>query len=446
MDIIASLADKLYYLSFLFVLGVVIFVHEFGHYIVGRWCGIHAEVFSLGFGKELFHWTDRRGTRWRVGILPLGGYVKFLGDVDGTSTTPDEAALKAMDPKTRAHSFHGAAVWRRALAVAAGPVANFILSIIVFAGLALWIGRGVDGPVVGTVGPVPGYADQLEPGDRLLSVDGRQVGGISELYTIARDMPVPGPLPVTVARGEEVIATELPYPLAPLVGWVSPLSAAMRAGLEEGDVILSADGVPLPAFADLQAAVIGSEGRPLELGVLRDGQEIPVTLTPRMQDIQLADGSFEQRPMIGITGGLPLRGEVETPGPIDALGIGVEGTWRVIEGSVSGIYNIITGTISARNLQGTLGMAQASGESARSGFDDLLNLLAVISTAIGFLNLMPIPVLDGGHLVFLGYEAIRGRPPADRWVEYASGLGLAMVLMLMLFATYNDVLRLIGLA
>ncbi|QDL92741.1 RIP metalloprotease RseP [Paroceanicella profunda] len=446
MEFAAELADKLYYLWFIVVLGIVVFVHEYGHYIVGRWCGIHAEVFSIGFGKELFAWTDSRGTRWRIGLLPLGGFVKFLGDADGTSSAPDDAALAKMDARTLRHSFHGAAVWRRALAVAAGPVFNFILSVVVFAGLAMWQGQAVPGAKVGSVSQVEGHDFGLRAGDEILSVNGAAVTGLGGLYATAAAMPQPGPLEVTLERDGREITTEIPYVNPPLVGWVAPMSAAMGAGLRENDLITAIDGTPIASFRELQQMVMASQDKSLSVSLLRDGQPREVTLTPVMTDIEDGQGGYVRRPVIGISSGVPIMPELRTPMPWEAASLGVERTWSVIAGSVSGIYHIIAGDVSARNLQGPLGIMQVSGDTARSGLDDLVNLLAVISTAIGFLNLMPVPVLDGGHLVFLGYEAVRGRPPADRWVEYASGLGLAMVLMLMLFATYNDVLRLIGLA
>lgn len=443
--LLAHGASAFYYLWFVVVLGVVVFVHEFGHYIVGRWCGIHAEVFSVGFGREIFGWNDRRGTRWRIGILPLGGYVKYLGDADGSSRA-DPAALARMGAAERARTFAGAAVWRRALAVAAGPVFNFALSILVFAGLAAWFGKPVESPVVGIAADVPGYETGLRTGDRLVEIAGKPVTALRDLYTIARGMPEPGPLPVRLVRAGETVETTIAYPLPALVGGVQPFAAAWKAGLREGDLITDIDGTPVPSFDALRAAVLAAEGRALRVGFLRDGERREVTIVPRIEDTPDGKGGFEKRVLIGVTMAFVAGAEVERFGPLGALAEGAGRTWDVVANSVSGILHIVRGEVSASNLQGPIGIAQLSGEMARLGADRLITLIAVISTAIGLLNLMPVPVLDGGHLVFLGIEAARGRPAGDRWVEYASALGLAMVLLLMLFATYNDVLRLIGLA
>ncbi|HEU0220726.1 MAG TPA: RIP metalloprotease RseP [Paracoccaceae bacterium] len=433
------------YLWFIVVLGIVVFVHEYGHYIVGRWCGIHAEVFSIGFGKELAHWTDRRGTRWRVGLLPLGGYVKFLGDADGSSRA-DRAALARMDPSLRRRSFHGAAVWRRALAVSAGPFFNFALAILVFAGLALWFGKAVESPVVGIVAEVPGIDMGLSQGDRLIEVNGRPVAQLRDLYEAARTMPEPGPIPVVVEREGARRELEIPYLYQPLIGDVQPFSAAWRAGLEEGDLVLAIDGRPVPSFDSLRQIVLAAEGRELRVTFRRGSEEREAVLVPKVMDVPDGQGGFEKRVLIGVTMATIVGSEVVRPGLGEALGQGVLRTWDVIASSISGLVHMIRGDVSATNLQGPIGIAQLSGEMAKLGLDRLVTLIGVISAAIGLLNLFPIPVLDGGHLVFLGIEAVRGRPANERWVEYATAVGLAMVLLLMLFATYNDVLRLIGLA
>ncbi|RMF39669.1 MAG: RIP metalloprotease RseP [Alphaproteobacteria bacterium] len=433
------------YLWFVVVLGVVVFVHELGHYLVGRWCGIHAEVFSIGFGRELFGWVDRRGTRWRVSLLPLGGYVKFLGDADGSSRA-DPEMLASMDPQTRAHSFHGAAVWRRALTVAAGPVFNFLFSILVFAALALWVGKAQDSAVIGSVVEVPGHETGLKPGDVILALNGKPVANLREFYTEAGKVEPGTPLKIELERDGTRRMLEIPTLQPPLVGDVHPYSAAWRAGLKEGDLILEVDGRPIPDFSALQKVVLASEGRELTVTFQRGTELHTVTMTPKVTDIPTADGGFEKRVLIGV-GILPVIGPVvESQSLPDALLSGVVRTEQVIVSSISGLVHIIRGDVSAKNLQGPIGIAQLSGEMAKLGLDRLISLVALISTAIGLLNLFPIPVLDGGHLVFLGIETATGRPPEGRWVDFATALGLAMVLLLMLFATYNDVLRLIGLA
>ncbi|MEM9048186.1 MAG: RIP metalloprotease RseP [Pseudomonadota bacterium] len=432
------------YLWFIAVLGIVVFVHELGHYLVGRWCGIDAEVFSVGFGRELFAWVDKRGTRWRVGLLPLGGYVKYLGDADGASRA-DPDALARMDPAIRARSFHGATVWRRALAVAAGPVFNFVFSILVFAGLGLWFGTAQDDPIVGNVFDHPGYVTGLQTGDRLISVNGEPIERLSSLYGLANEMDAAAPMSVVLERDGTRIETEIAYVLPPLVGSVQPFSAAWRAGLEEGDLILSIDGQAVPSFAALRETVLASEGQELAVQYQRGDAIRDAVMVPKITDIPDGQGGFEKRVLIGVGIKYVASAVIERPGPIEAIGIGIDRTWSVITNSISGLIHIIRGDVSATNLQGPIGIAHLSGEMAKMGIDRLITLIALISSAIGLLNLFPIPVLDGGHLLFLGIEAVRGRPPSERWVEYASAVGLALVLLLMLFATYNDVLRLFGL-
>lgn len=442
MEFIQYLFSSWYVLpAFFFVLGIVVFVHEYGHYIVGRWCGIHAEVFSIGFGKELLSWVDKRGTRWRIGLLPLGGYVKYLGDADAASK-PDQAQLAAMDQDTRDRSFHGAAVWKRMLSVVAGPVFNFMLSIVVFSGLALWEGRYVDEPVLGNVVSLKNYDIGLQSGDRILAANGTSVESLRDVFRIADEMPEPGPMDIRVQRGDDDIVVTTPFLRVPLISRVAPRSAALDAGVKPGDLILKVDDQPIQEFDQLVATVQAAEGRALDLQVLRDGQTLNFEMTPQVTAIQLPDGGFEERAMIGVVIGRVLEPAIVTPGPVQAVETGILATWRVISGSISGIVHMFSGAISATNIQGPLGIAMVSGDMAAEGFDSLINLMAVISTAIGLINLFPIPILDGGQLVFLSIEGLRGRPLGERWVEFASAFGLALVLLLMLFATYNDVMRL----
>ncbi|MEO0683114.1 MAG: site-2 protease family protein, partial [Pseudomonadota bacterium] len=248
--------------SFLVVLGVVVFVHEYGHYIVGRWCGIHSEVFSIGFGKELFGWTDARGTRWRIAPLPLGGYVKFLGDGDAASSRADTAQLEGMDASDRARSFPGAALWRRALTVAAGPFFNFFLSIVIYAGIAMGLGIGSERPVIGPLEPRGAEALPLQEGDLIRAVQGREVdsfGAILRAFQDASDAePGLGAFRVDLERdGREMTLMTGPLVL-PEVGGLAPGGPAEKAGLVVGDRILEANGVRLASFTDLQRIVEAS--------------------------------------------------------------------------------------------------------------------------------------------------------------------------------------------
>jgi regulator of sigma E protease len=423
------------------MLGIVIFIHEMGHYLVGRWCGIHAEVFSMGFGKELWSRTDKRGTKWRLAAIPVGGYVKFLGDADASSRT-DFDAMHEMAPEDAARSFPGASILRRALTVAAGPFANFILSIVIFAGLVMWQGVLLPGSVIGKVTEVEGIDFVLQPGDEVVSVEGKKITELGELLEYADGLDQPRPLMVVVNRGGQDVELEIPYPQPPLVGTVHPLSPASRAGLEKGDYILEAAGEKLVGFSDLQRVVTQSELQNIGMKVLRDGKELDLTITPREQDIANQDGSFGRKVMIGVSStGIYYPASV-TPAPWTAVWYGIQQVGDVIYGSINGLVHMIMGQIDPSNLQGPIGIAQVSKDMVtKNGVLDYIFLIGLISTAIGMLNLFPIPVLDGGHLMIFAYEAVFGRQPSEKVLQIAMSIGLGMVLLLMFFATYNDIVR-----
>lgn len=430
-------------LPFIVVLAIVVFVHEFGHYIVARWCGIRSEVFSIGFGPVLWSRRDRHGTLWQVAALPLGGYVRFLGDSDGSSRA-DNKALDQLTPAERRASFHGASVGRRMLTVLAGPVFNFLLTIAVFAAIATWQGVPTERPTVGAIAPLPGVDQPLRSGDVLLAVEGRPVAGFEDLYTAAQAMPEPGPMQVRVERGGATVDLVVPFVLPPLVQGVEPLSPASRAGLRGGDVILSADGRTLGSFAELRAVVLASGGRTIPLEVWRDGAGLTLDIMPMERDAAADEGGFERRVMIGVAGAPLYEPATRTPAPWTALAYGVDRMTAVIVQSLNGLRYIVTGAISAENLQGPLGIAQISGETAAQGLLNFVALIGVISTAIGLLNLFPIPVLDGGHFVAFAIEAIRGRPPSPAVMQVAMSIGLGLILLLMVFATYNDIMRMVS--
>ena len=446
MDLIASIPLIGGFLStvlpFVVVLGIVVFVHEYGHYIVGRWCGIHSEVFSVGFGPVLWSRRDRRGTLWQVAALPLGGYVKFLGDSDGSSRA-DPESLARMDASERARSFHGAGVGRRMLTVLAGPIFNFILTVAIFAGVVTWQGVPTDRAEVGSIAAVAG--DQpLRPGDIILSVNGTPVEAFTDVYVAVSEMEVPGPLSLVVDRAGGRMEVEAPYAFPPLVQGVEPLSPASEAGLLQGDLITSAAGEELTAFEDLRQVIMASGDETIPIGVLRDGAAIELQITPRERDFDDGAGGFEKRVMIGVAAAPLYQPATVTPAPWTALGLGVERMFSVITQSLNGLKHIITGDIGAENLQGPLGIAQISGETASQGVLNFIVLIGVISTAIGLLNLFPIPVLDGGHFMAFLFEAIRGRPPSQAAMQVAMSIGLGLILLLMVFATYNDIIRLVS--
>jgi regulator of sigma E protease len=447
MDAVASIPLIGGFLStvvpFVVVLGIVVFVHEFGHYIVARWCGIRSEVFSIGFGPVLWSRRDARGTLWQVAALPLGGYVRFVGDSDGTSRH-DPDALARMDASERAESFPGASVGRRMLTVLAGPFFNFFLTIVVFAGIAMWQGVPTERPTIGTIETLPAVEQPLRAGDVLLAVGGEPVAGLEELYDAAVAMGTPGPMQVTVERDGATLDLTIPYPLPPLVQGVEPLSPASAAGLRAGDVIQAADGRPLASFEDLRQVVLASGGRTIPLTVWRDGETLTLGITPQERDTDDGEGGFERRVMIGVAGAPLYLPATETPAPWTAVGHGVERTAAVIVQSLNGLKSILTGAIGAENLQGPLGIAQISGETAAQGLLNFIALIGIISTAIGLLNLFPIPILDGGHFVAFLIEAVRGRPPSPAVMQIAMSIGLGLILLLMVFATYNDIMRMVS--
>ncbi|MCA8883228.1 MAG: RIP metalloprotease RseP [Rhodobacteraceae bacterium] len=425
--------------AFVIALSVIVAVHEYGHYIVGRWCGIHAEVFSLGFGPVLAAWVDRRGTRWQIAALPLGGYVKFLGDADAASGR-DPAALKGMDAATRRRTMHAAPLWARAATVAAGPAFNFVLSILVFAAVAMVQGQARTPLTIAELRPMPAEAGQeLRPGDQIVAIHGRQVPDFDRFGQFVDALPVAPELEYTIARDGRRLTLPGPYPYPPLVVGVTPQSAAMEAGLEAGDVILAVGDTRISSFEDLRSAVLVSGGAPMTLVVWRAGETFHRTLTPRSMDVPAEAGGFEQRYLIGVTGGLFFAPETETLGPLTAIRFGADQVVEIVSQSLSGLYHMITGAISSCNLSGPIGIAETSGAAASQGAVSFIWFIAVLSTAVGLINLFPVPVLDGGHLVFHAYEAITGSAPSDRALRVLMAGGLALILSLMLFALTNDI-------
>ncbi len=423
--------------AFILALSIIVFVHEYGHYIVGRWSGIAAEVFSVGFGPVIWSRVDRHGTTWQVAALPLGGYVKFAGDANAASA-PDGEAVSRLSEEERRHTMHGAPLWARSATVAAGPVFNFIFSILVFGGLILASGTARDPLTVGEISDLPTNIQQLQSGDEILAIAGNTVPNFDEFSDFIDVLPREVTLDYLVRRDGAEITVQAPYPYPAIVNAVSPQSAAMDAGLTEGDVILAIDGEPVAAFEDLRDIVGASGGRALMLTVWRGGEEIEFTLVPRRADLPLPDGGFETRWLIGISGGLFFDAQTETPGAFEALSYGVEQTIFVIRSSLSGIYHMAAGAISSCNLQGPIGIAETSGTAASQGLTSFVFFIALLSTAVGLLNLFPIPVLDGGHLVFHAWEAATGRPPSDKALRVAMTTGLVLMLALMAFALTND--------
>jgi regulator of sigma E protease len=357
-----------YLVPFLFVLTIVVFFHELGHFLVARWAGVKVLTFSLGFGPELFGFNDRHGTRWKVSAVPLGGYVKFFGD-DSEASTPSSEALARMTEEEREGSFHHKKVGPRAAIVAAGPIANFLLAIVIFTCLFAFYGK-----------------------------------------------------PNTSARVDQVEAG----------------SAAAAAGFQIGDVVTAIDGSKIETFPDMQQIVATKAGEQLTFTVKRGDTTLQLVGTPVLREMPDMFGNITRRGVLGITR-QSSAGELsyEPVNPATALGLGVKKTWFVIDQTLSYIGNALRGR-GADQIGGPLRIAQISGQVATLGIIPLLDLAAVLSISIGLLNLFPVPLLDGGHLLFYAAEVVRGRPLSDRAQEYGFRFGLVLVLMLMVFAFYND--------
>jgi RIP metalloprotease RseP len=440
-SLLNSLGGGVFTLVFFIVaLSIIVTVHEYGHYIVGRWSGIRADVFSIGFGKPLWQRTDKRGTVWQIAALPFGGYVKFAGDANAASA-PDAHAVDGMSPEEARHTMPGAPLWARTLTVAAGPVFNFVFSFLVFTAFVLMTGKAADKLVIEEVQPVP-YEVGLLPGDEILAVEGVDVPEPGEVLGFLEELPRAARVSYTVLRDGQEVSVEGPYPYPVIVAGVSPKSAARDAGLKTGDVITALDGQPVDTFWDLQEYVGSHDGTAMTLTIWRPndagGETFETTLEPRRRDIPSEDGGFETRWLIGITGGLLFTVGTEPVGIGEAMATGIGAVWQIISMSLSGLGHMITGAISACNLSGPVGIAEVVSTSASDGASSFLWTVAMLSTAIGLMNLFPIPVLDGGHLVFYAYEAVRGKPLPDRAVGIMMTIGMVVIMTFMVLGLSSD--------
>jgi regulator of sigma E protease len=362
-----------YLVPFLFVLSLVVFVHELGHFLVARLCGVRVLVFSIGFGPELLGFNDRQGTRWKVAAIPLGGYVKFFGD-ENAGSVPDERSLESMPEGERALSFHFQPVYKRAAIVVAGPLANFLLAIVIFAAI--------------------------------FGIYGKQT-------------------------------------LSARVDSVQAGSAAAVAGFQQGDVVIAINGEAIDNFADMQRIVSDSAGEALNIKVDRNGSQIVIKATPDLKEVKDNFGNVHRMGILGISRSTtPGDVKYQAVSPIQAIWMGGQETWFVVDRTLSYIGGVIVGREAADQLGGPIRIAQISGQVATIGFVALIHLAAVLSVSIGLLNLFPIPLLDGGHLLFYSIEAVRGRPLSERAHEVGFRIGLAIVVMLMIFATFNDIVHL----
>ncbi|MFN6924186.1 MAG: RIP metalloprotease RseP [Tabrizicola sp.] len=437
MDIIAALGGTAWTVFFFVIaLSIIVFVHEYGHYIVGRWSGIHSEVFSVGFGPVLWSRRDRRGTKWQIAAIPFGGYVKFLGDADATSVRAgDSSGLTAAE---RRHTMQGAPLWARSATVAAGPVANFILAFLILVGMFLVLGVPSETPTVGAVRALP-YAEQsLREGDVILAMDGQETPDQRAYLDALPKLERKPAIEYRVLRDGQELTVTGPHPNAPVIGDVLVRSAALDAGLQPGDVILKVDGQDVHVFSQIREIVLASEGRPVRMTVWRDGRTFDVSLTPRVRSAPDESGNYVDVYQIGLAPGFVFEPATRRPGLIEAVEISASNLWRMATTTFHVLGRIITGAISNCNFSGAIGMAEAVGDAARLGPESLIGIVAALSFGVGLLNLFPIPVLDGGHLVFHLYEAVTRRKPSDRALHVLTTIGLTFVIAVMLFALSRD--------
>ncbi len=431
MDLIISIIFDL--VPFLVVIAVVVTFHEFGHYIAARLCGLPVSVFSVGFGKPLWQITDKNGTEWRFAPYLVGGYVKI----------PNLLTLPGPKESFERDSYsHGTGqnipASKKFLAVAGGPLASFLLAIIVFALAVTFQGFIKEPIVVKSIYKLPGKNFELQPGDEIQSINGTQINDLFDLYNFGNQSDPTDDFYYKVNRFDEVLEVIGPYPTPPIIDSINLESPAEAAGLRVGDVVLSVDGREIGSGSDLAREVADSKGRLMDITVYRDNQEINFNLAGEFQDIPIGNGEFEKRVLIGIGLGLALEPDTFTPGPIDALWHGTLRTLAVVLSTLEAIPKLITNEISSCNMQGPIGIAKFSGAAASQGPLVFILFIGILSAAIGVANLLPIPVLDGGHLVFYIYEMFSGREANGKFRYYTYIIGLGLIISLFAFTIIND--------
>lgn len=421
--------------AFVVALSIIVAIHEYGHYIVGRWCGIHAEVFSLGFGPVIFRRTDKHGTVWQVAALPLGGFVRFMGDANAASVGSDGTVSE----KDVRRTMTGAPLWARTATVAAGPVFNFVFAIAIFAGSIMYQGQSADPLTFGEMRPLPpSYSNDLRAGDVMIAVEGVRFDEVESTIEITDQLPLLERMSYTISRDGDVFDVEGPYYFPTAVLSVSPRSAADDADIKINDVITAIDGAPVFAFSQVQEIVLAADGASLEFEVWRDGETLQKTIAPRRVDLPMAEGGFETRWLVGISGTIFFEERTVAIGPLEATKLGARGLWNTVTTSLSAMQHILFGKISTCNLSGPVGIAETSGSMAEQGAQSFIWFIGALSAAVGLINLFPIPVLDGGHLVFYAYEAVARRKPSERAVQVFMFVGLGLILSLMTFTILND--------
>ena len=436
VEFFISAVSNIFYIFFAFSL--VIFIHEFGHYYIGKKCGIGVREFSIGFGPKLFGFRDKSNVVWKICILPFGGFVKFEGDLD-----PSSLSSKNNNFSKNTNDFNNASVISRALTVSAGPVANFLLSIIIFTSIILVNGIASDKPVIGNINNIPNQELKLKTGDLVLEINGKPINYFSDIFVKYNEINEDEDIVFLVKRNEEIIKFLVPNLFQPLIKSIEPLSPASKAGLLPGDFILKINGNNIFSFNELKKIVNASNGASIELDVYRNGTIFKSILSPEKRPIENQDGSFSETLRIGIIGGFALEPQKITPNPLNAIQFGFLATYRVISGSLRGLFEMINGSISAKHVSGPIGIAHAISDVSKNGFISFLSLVGLISTGIGIINLFPFPILDGGHLLLLLYETVFSKKPSPNFMQFFTFVGIFLLLGLMIFATYNDLLRII---
>ncbi|GAB5449052.1 MAG: sigma E protease regulator RseP [Gymnodinialimonas sp.] len=463
-------------LAFLFVLTILVFVHEYGHYWVAKKCGVKIEAFSIGFGPELFGWYDKSGTRWKFSLIPLGGYVKMFGDADPASTGLSEEG-KGFDEAQKKVSFFHKPVSQRAAIVVAGPAANYLLALVLLTGLFWTTGEQYTPPIAAEVVPgMPAEQAGFQEGDTIISLDGDEVKRFEDIQQrIAINSGTP--VDFQVQRGDQIVdltATPMLRELEdrfcnrstiaqiglvagiqhdPVIAEITEDSLAEQVGFEVGDRITKVADRDVTTFWDIQW-VLGQPGE-IEVPVVveRDGQSVTLTMTREPNEAQAiqtgqennADAEIKPGAAFSDIGFLPppvdadLRSQWRIEhNPVSAVGAAGREVWRLTSTTLKAIGQIIVGTRSVEELGGPLRIAKLSGDFAGEGLLSLTFFIAWISVSLGLINLMPVPVLDGGHLTFYAIEAIRRRPLSLNAQEWGMRIGMAMVLCLVVFATWND--------
>ncbi|MBN9489225.1 MAG: RIP metalloprotease RseP [Alphaproteobacteria bacterium] len=440
---------------FVLVLTLLVFVHEFGHYWVARRFGIHAEVFSIGFGPELLGWTDKRGTRWKISLIPLGGFVKFLGDSDGSSALPSDQPL-SNDQKR--HAFFNQPLHARAAVVLGGPLANLLFAIVLLAGVFYVAGEPYSPPVVAVQPGGPAAKAGLRSGDEIVRLDGHAVDRFEDIQG-AQFLYLARPMSVEYRRGSEVLRGEiLPQYcertdgyhntirfgdlgidelIRPVVGGFTPDSPAQAAGLKVGDLLLTIDGKPVEYFSRIPDLIGDRAGQPVAVTYDRDGQQLQTTIVPQPGQVTDCAGTTRTigRLRIRAANVTELRGH-DIPGAVWA---GVSHVWNMTTMFYTSLAQIATGARPVDELGGPIRIAKAAGEASYAGWAGILNLVIGLSVVLGVFNLLPVPMLDGGHLAMYLYEFVRGRPLSLKAQELSLKIGFALIVGIALIATFNDI-------